>query len=258
MTNEALTELVLRSQSGDKDALEQLLFWAHTPVSYLCRKILQNQERAEDLTKEILQITAKGCKTLQDPELFEDWLCRITAARCVQTLPELRWDLTSHAENPISEDIAGKCLTQQETIQAVAALVDTLPEDPRVCILLYCCAKMHSKTIAQVADYTADMVRTNLHLGQTLLQESLEKLQEQGTEFTGITSLQDILHTAMHSNVDADAALPLVYGVLGKELPQPPDPTKWIVRILTVIFLILLVICLGLGGILALKLLGLL
>lgn len=258
MTNEALSELVLRSQSGDKDALEQLLFWAHTPVSYLCRKILQNQERANALTEEVLRIVTKGCSTLHDPNQFEAWLCRITAAKCVQILPELRWDLTSHKDTPDTEDVAGKSLNQQETIQAIAALVDTLPEDPRVCILLYCCAKMHSNTIAQVAGYTQDTVRTNLHLGQTLLQEGLEKLQEQGTEFSGITSLQDILHTAMHSNEDPETALPLVYGILGKELPQPPDPTKWIVRILTAIFLVLLIICLGLGGILALKLLGIL
>lgn len=258
MNQEALSDLVLRSQSGDADAMEQLLLWAHTPVFYLCRKILQNQQAAREQTKTILQIVNKKLTSLTDPALFESWLCRITAARCIQILPQLRWDSTVAADAVANYDFAGKSLNETETVQAVASLVDTLPEDPRVCILLYCCAGMNSRTVAQVGGYTVDTVRTNLSLGQTLLQEALEKLQEQGTEFSGITSLQEILHSAMLHIDDPDAAMPVVYDILGKEMPLPPDPTRWIVRLLTVVFLLLLIVFLGLCGVLVMKFAGIL
>lgn len=256
MNPETMTEQVVLAQAGDAEALEALLFAVHAPVSFLCRKLLRNEEAAEEETREVLTIAAKKLHTLQEPGLFEKWILRITAARCMQALPQLRWGSQMEETAAPELDIAGRELTPEETADAVLSMLDTLPDDPRSCILLYCCTGMHSRSIAQVAGYTPDSVRTNLARGQELLQAQLETWQQQGTVFTGITSLAEILRAAMYRDEDHDAALPVVYGVLGKEIPVPPDPTRWIVRLLTVIFVLLLVVFLGLCGLLAFRILG--
>lgn len=256
MNHESITEQVVLAQAGDAGALEDLLFYIHTPVSYLCRKLLRDDQATEEETREVLSIVAGKLNTLQDPELFEKWVLRITAARCMQILPQLRWGSQIEDTPEMNLDIAGQELTPEETAEAVQSMLDSLPEDPRTCLLLYCCGGMNSKSIAQIVGYSQDTVRNNLAKAQTLLQQQLERWQQEGTVFTGITSLAEILRNAMHNGEDRDAALPLVYGVLGKEIPVPPDPTRWIIRLLTVVLVLLLIVFLGLCGVLAIRILG--
>ena len=249
MNQEELYELVQQAQAGSADAREQLLLWTYTPVSWLCRKLLLDQQAAEEQAQGILKTIYYKLNTLQDPRQYDAWFCRITAARCAQLLPQLRWGSTARSvelENP-AMDIAGKDLTEAETIQAIGSMVDTLPEDVRVCILLCCCAGMSSRSIAQAAGYTPDAVKDHLIRGQELLQEKLNEYQKQGTQFHGITTLQDILRTAMYQTVEGDDPIPMVYGILGKEIP---DPEKQLRKILGIIALILLLVNLLLCGVL--------
>ena len=59
MNQEQFTELVLQIQDGDSAAMEELLLQAHTPVSYLTNKILQNPKAAQLVTKEAIYVEAK-------------------------------------------------------------------------------------------------------------------------------------------------------------------------------------------------------
>ena len=256
MNQETLTEQVVLAQAGDAEALEQLLFYIHTPVSFLCRKLLQDETAAEEEIREILSIAADKLNTLQEPDLFEKWVLRITSARCMQLLPQLRWGSQVEAGPETLADIPERELTPEETADAVQKMMDVLPDDARTCLLLYCCSGMSSRSIAQITGYTQDAVRRNLAKGQTLLQDQLERCQNTGTTFSGITSLEALLHTAMYQNDSTEEAMPVVYAILGKKMPVPPDPGKWVVRILGTVAVILLLVFLGLCGILALKLLN--
>lgn len=254
MNQETLMELVLLSQSGDPDALEQLMRQTYHPISYLCRKLLRNDQAAQEQTREILRILSEKIGTLQDPALFEKWICRITSARCMQVLPQLRW--ASEVDAPLQEElpIAGESLDEQQTMSAVEKMVDMLPDDPRTCILLLCCGGLNTKTISQIAGYTPDAVRENLNHGQAMLQEQLEHYLQQGTQFSGITSLADILHNAMYQvRTQEEDITALVYAVLGKEIPVPPDPEKRIIRILAIVLILLFLAVVGLCGFLFLK-----
>lgn len=250
MNQEERYAVVLRAQAGNADAMEQLLLWTYTPLTWLCRKLLQDRQAADELTQSILTTISKKLDTLQDPDQYDAWFCRIAAARCLQMLPQLRWGSTARTEEAAEEtpDIDGKELTEEETIQSVARMVEKLPEDVRVCILLYCCAGIHSKTISAMAGYSLDTVRSYLVRGQELLQDMLNEQQEKGTTFSGITTLKDILKAAMYQTTGEDP-IPMVYGILGKEIP---DPEKALRRLLTLIMVVLIVVNLVLCGILLL------
>ena len=66
MEREQLITLVEQSRSGDAKAMEDLLQYAHTPVSYQCRKMLRNPQDAEDLTQEVLVTIYTKLDTLQE------------------------------------------------------------------------------------------------------------------------------------------------------------------------------------------------
>lgn len=224
MTQESLTQLVTYTQAGDWNALEDLLFWAHTPVSFLCKKILKDENTANAQTQEILYMISQKIRTLKDPGLFQKWVVRLTIAKCMQVLPDTRWKEDVLEEKELA--IAGETLDQPRTVDAVAQMVDMLPEKPRVCITLLCCGDLHSNDIAKATGYSVDEVHKYMAEAQTFVVEQIEAYQQKGTELYPIDSLKEVLQTAMLQNQNRDEALPVVYGALGKEIPKPVDPDR--------------------------------
>lgn len=249
MNQDERYQLVLRAQAGNADAMEQLLLWTYNPLLWLCRNLLRDQQASEEQAESILNTIYTKLDTLQDPEQYEAWFCRIAAARCTQILPQLRWGSTARQEEVKSEtpDIDGKELTEAESVQAVVRMVQALPEEIRVCILLYCCAGIHSKTISSMAGYSVDTVRDYLNRGQLRLQDMLNDQQKKGTVFTGITTLQEILRAAMFQVPEDADPIPMVYGILGKEIP---DPEKALRRVLKIIIALLILVNVILCGVL--------
>ena len=253
MNQEAMMELVVSSQAGDIQALEQLMLYAHTPVLYLCRKLLHDEQTAQEQTREVLQIIRQKLEALENPAEFENWLCRITSARCMQVLRQLR-NAGALAEPEHSRlSISGKTLNEEETADAIEKMVDMLPEETRICIYLCCCGSMNSRAVSQVTGYSVDAVRANLNRGYAVLQKMLEKYEQRGTQFSGVGSVAEILRVAMYRVEEDDSAMVMVYGILGKKLPAPPQPGRWIVWVLLAVVGILLAADLVLGGMLLLN-----
>jgi len=253
MNQEQFTELVLQSQAGDAAAMEQLLLQAHTPVSYLTQKILQNPQTAQQITHEVLEIVFAKLSSLQEPEQFEQWLCRMTAARCIQAAPLLHRNF-AEASDPTfwEEELSdGTTLSTEESAAAIQNMVDNLPESQRLCILLLSCGELSVPAIAQLTGFSEGSIKQNIRHGQNTIQQHLWELDARGIQFTGISSLTGILHDGMYHNPDEQAAKVMVYDILGKKMPVPLS--VWIVRLLTVVVVLMLIAVLALGGMIVLK-----
>ena len=246
MNQESLAELVIAAQAGDDDALEQLLLWAYTPVSFLCKKLLKDDEIAQTQISEILQIMAHKLHSLQMPNMFEKWTQRLTAARCMQIHQQNRWMEEAQEDSELS--IAGEELDEMQTVDAVQKMVDMLPEKPRICMTLLCCCDMHSADIAKLTGYPVEEVKDRMGEAQNFVLEQLQKYQEQGTQFYPITSLTDVLQSGMRHEHPIEA-MKTVYGILGKEIPVPPDPNRGKKNLLIVLIVVLVVLNLGLAGV---------
>ena len=256
MIQEQFADLVLQCQSGDKNAMEQLLLLAHTPVACLTRKILQNRKIAEQVTQEVLATVAANLASLQEPDQFEQWLCRMTAARCIQAAPLLHRNFAESEESVFWKDDPedGAVLNTEESAKAIQAMVDCLPEPQRLCILLLSCGELTVPAIAQLTGFAEAIIKQNIKLGQNTIQQHLWELDAREIQFTGVSSLTGILHEAMYHDADEDAALVMVYDILGKQLPVPLSAR--IVPVLAVVAGLLLVAALALGGVIVMKLAG--
>lgn len=256
MNQEQFTELVLQSQEGDAAAMEELLLLAHTPVSYLTQKILQNSKNAQQVTYAVLQSVFSNLSSLQNPDDFEQWLCRITAARCIQASPLLHRNFAESDALPYwKDDLAdGATLNEEESAAAIQNMVDNLPESQRLCLLLLSCGELGISAIAQLTGFSEGSIKQNIKQGQKAIQQHLWELDTRGIQFTGISSLTGILHDAMYLHPDVGAAKAMVYDILGKKLPVPLS--VWIVRLLTVIVVLLLLAVLGLAAVIAVKMTG--
>lgn len=227
MNTELFADLASRSQAGDREAMEQLLLMAHTPVSYQCRKILQNDRAAETLTKEILALIHTQLDSLSDPNDFEKWMCRVTAARCMKTLNRLRRDNSD--ETPVPPEniqIPRQTLDEVQTAQVIQQIADHLPEETRLCLLLYCCGGLEFGGIARLTGFTEASVVEHLNRAQGIINNHLRKYHKMGIRFARIRSLPELLCTAMYHSGDPGAAAVLVDDLLGKKAPASAVPRR--------------------------------
>lgn len=245
MNQETLAQLVTYAQAGDLQSLEQLLLWAHTPVSFLCKKLLTDNQIAHNQTREVLQAIWQKLPSLQSPALFEKWVIRLTTAWCIQFQKKNTWiddEEAQQAELPI----LGETLDNAQTIDAVQKMVDMLPLQPRTCITLLCCCEMNSSAIAQLTGYSVEDIHQNMSIAQNFILEQLQKYQDLNTEFYPINSLTEVLQSGMQVG-NREKAIAMVYGILGKKIPTPPDPnrTKKMLLIVGIVALVLLNLVLG-------------
>lgn len=256
MNQEQFTELVLQSQEGDPAAMEKLLLLSHTPVSYLTQKILQNRKNAQQVTYAVLQSVFSNLSSLQEPDKFEQWLCRITAARCIQASPLLHRNFAESDASPAWDDDLddGVTLNEKESAAAIQNMVDNLPESQRLCLLLLSCGELGISAIAQLTGFSEGSIKQNIKQGQKTIQQHLWELDTRGIQFTGISSLTDILHDAMYLDSESEDARVMVYDILGKKLPVAAS--IWIVRLLTVVVILLLLAVLGLAAVIVIKMAG--
>lgn len=224
MNPEIFAQLARKSCSGDRRALTALLRLAHTPVSFQCRKLLRDDQAAEALTRQILAAVPHQLGSLSDPAEFEKWICRITASRCMQALSQMERE---PAEQDSSTDdtlpeIKTTDLDETQTALLVQQLVDRLPEEPRICLLLYSCAGLKLKGISQLTGFPEPSVLEYLNQAQKTINLQLRKYHKMGVRFTPIPALSSLVRTAMYSSRGTKAAAVMVSGIL----PKKPAPVR--------------------------------
>lgn len=223
MNSQRFTQLASQAQAGDKASLEQLLLLAYTPVSYQCRKLLQNDQSAKNITKKILKQIPARLETLKNPELFENWLGSLTAKQCMQALHQQTSEQTAQSKQP---HIPGDHLDEREMAMVVDQIVDTLPDGPRICLTLYCCCKIPAGNIAKVTGFAEADIKTHLSQAQAHINAELKKLAQQGIRFASVTSIPELLQMAMYTPRNPKAAAALVGGILGKKETPVPVPKR--------------------------------
>lgn len=192
---------------------EGLLLEAYPRVSYLCRCLLQNGPAAETLTREILSQIPAG----EAPDARK--LTELTAQRCLDELTML-----PPSEEPRQIQVPGDGpLTTAEAASLVQQIVDALPEEQRVSLVLYCFG-MEIPGIAQLTYVSQEEVSGSLTQAQSRLREELIRLSHEGADFPVLPPLPELLTIAMEAQTDPDKAASMVDGILGKGAARPSAP----------------------------------
>lgn len=231
MEKNQLIALVRNSQAGDPDAMEQLLAYTHTWVSYQCRKMLKNAQDAEDLTQEVLVTIYTKLDTLQEPAAFRKWANQITASRCVNALNR------THVEYQFAEDedghsildtleeldeqmIPDKAIDNAETARMIEEIVTGLPDAQRAATLMFYYSEMSVKEIAQAMKVSENTVKSRLNYARKAIKEQVLDYEKQGIKLYGLSPLPFLLYflrTAAQSSADKKAAGVLAVKIMAAE-----------------------------------------
>ena len=205
MDKEKLIELVQKSQAGDRKAQESLIMEVQDPVFYQCRKILGNQQDAEDAAQDILIQMLGSLPSLKEPAAFWGWLNRSVANRCKNKLSREKKDqqipedeegnsLLDAYENLDDQLVPDKALDNEETQRMMMELVDALPDAQRMCVMLYYYDEMPVKEIAAALGVSENTVKSRLNYARKSIKEGVEGYEKQGIKLYGVSPLPFLLY----------------------------------------------------------------
>jgi RNA polymerase sigma-70 factor, ECF subfamily len=165
------TLLVLLAQTGDRDALEQLLRETHAPLRrYITR--LVGADLADDILQETsLQIFHK-LQFLREPAVFRPWTLRIASRIAFSHLKRARrWE---PLEAALSESLTLPNSNFGEiTDDAFLALLDRVSPASRAVLLLHYQHDLSLEESAAILEIPVGTAKSRLHYGVATLRKHL-------------------------------------------------------------------------------------
>ncbi len=178
-TRQATTFLILRAQSGDRVAFDQLLDQYQTQLWSFASRVLGDASAAEDVLQDVFWIIYKKLKWLSDPALFKPWAYRITTRECFRYIKKrARWPMQLDEEafdaiaaNDTSTDIDPRSALLPE-------MLAELSPASRVVILLHYFDDLTLAEVADVLDISVGTVKSRLAYGLAALRKQMSEALE--------------------------------------------------------------------------------
>ncbi len=199
MEQGTLSQLVRDSQAGDPRARERLVLSVQDYVHFYCRVMTDNPDDAMDAAQDILIAMLTGLKGLKDPEAFWGWLRRIVIRTCrkrtgrTQREQGRQRSLETMQEEPdgglASPSEMEELVERQEVRQAVMDLVNALPPQQRICVMLFYYEEMPVEDIAAALHVPEGTVKSRLYYARKAIQRGAERSARQGFPLYGLSPL---------------------------------------------------------------------
>ena len=136
---------------------------------------------------------------LEDPEKFQGWLDTIVINRCKDFLkkkkPTLFSDMASEnsndgstlefedsRENDRMEFKPEESVDYGETKRLIAEMLDRMPEDQKMCLLMYYYEEMSVRQIAEAMDCSEGTIKSRLNYARKNLKGQVLELEKKGTK----------------------------------------------------------------------------
>jgi RNA polymerase sigma-70 factor, ECF subfamily len=188
--------LLARMQAGDDDAFEACVRIHCGRLLLVARRILQNEEDANDAVQDAFLSAFKGIGQFKEQARLGTWLHRIVVNAALVRLrrrqhhPEKSIeDLLPHfgaGEHQIDPPVPWKAtpdsiVEQQESCALVRRIIGQLPEDYRIVLLLRDIEGLATEETARILGTSTIVVKTRLHRARQALRCLLDPHLRRGS-----------------------------------------------------------------------------
>ena len=177
------SELVRKSQLGDKAAFEQLVIRHQDLVFSLAYKLTGNREMANDVAQEAFIRAWKAIEKFRGDSTFSTWIYRIT----VNTAWTLRKKAKKHNTLNIDDTYEPIVIDEKKDPELVAInsdlssvlinALDKIPIEPRIIVELKNIEGRSHKEIADYLDISVTAAKVRLHRAHQKLRQILEEVE---------------------------------------------------------------------------------
>jgi RNA polymerase sigma-70 factor, ECF subfamily len=170
--------LVLRAQSGDREALDALLASVQEPLYRYLLTLVRERHLAEDVLQETFVRVYRKLGWLREPELFRPWAYRIATREAFRQLKrERRW--TEQVRDEEVLDVVAAPPPREEFAHELSArlreTVAGLSPASRAVVVLYYLHEMSLEETAAVLGVPLGTVKSRLAYGLESLRRQLKE-----------------------------------------------------------------------------------
>ena len=181
MSDPMLIEWVNAAIDGDQDAFAELVYTFQDAVYNLCYRMLGERGEAEDATQEAFLRAYMNLQRYDQNRSFKTWILSIASNHCIDRIRKRRMVLMS-IDEPLpatlslaSDDPLPERVTElNERSQQVQDLIDQLPEDYRLAVVLRYWYDYSYAEIAEVMETTESAIKSRLFRARKMLGEYID------------------------------------------------------------------------------------
>ena len=198
---------VSQALAGRQEGYDFLYQSTYQKKFYIAKKYMGNDSDAQDVLQDAYVQAFSKLDTLKEPNKFPGWLGMIVANTAKNALQkkkmvffsdldgvndegetmEMQWEDTDVSRQP---EIA---YTEKETQEMVRTMIDALPEDQRMCILMFHLEGASIREIAQAMECSENTVKSRLNYGRKGIKKQSEELQKRGYKLYSMAPLPLLL-----------------------------------------------------------------
>lgn len=183
--------MIERAKEGDAFAFEQIYNETIKGAYYVARKFLGTDTAAEDVLQESYIKVYEKLGEYQAGN-FQGWVDVIVANRCKDYLkkknPLLFSEMQSDdgvefdKEDTREEFIPDRKVDYDETKRLVKEIIDKLPIDQKMSVVMFYYEQMSVKEIATAMECSENTIKSRLNYGRKTIKAEVEKLEKKGTK----------------------------------------------------------------------------
>ena len=200
----SIGELVLLARQDDQNAINELYNQTFKKAYFVARTAIKSSDgdyssQIEDIMQDAYVKAFSSLDKLEDPEKFQGWLDTIVINRCKDFLkkkkPTLFSDMASEnsddgsildfedsRENDRMEFKPEETVDYGETKRLIAEMLDRMPEDQKMCLLMYYYEEMSVRQIAEAMDCSEGTIKSRLNYARKNLKGQVLELEKKGTK----------------------------------------------------------------------------
>ena len=187
MAQTELAQLVQKARQGDKKAQEGLYLATNSAAYFVAMKITKDEEESLDIVSDSYIKAFASLDKLENDEKFPAWFNQIVANRCRDYLKKAKpmhlSDMTEDGEEFELEDVDGEIpdelLENKDVIECVRRVVESLPEEQRMCVILRYYDEMSLQEIADTLEISLGTVKSRLSRANKKMRDEIERLEEE-------------------------------------------------------------------------------
>jgi len=172
MQSQVLEPQPHRERAGQEDAFSVLVYAHQSMVFSIAYAFLRDRSAAEEVAQDVFLELHRSVGSLESPRHIVNWLRKVTAHRSIDRQRRMRplWALEEVRE-PAAPAPSGDPMLK-ETLRA---LVASLPDKPRLVMILKYQEDMEASEIAEVLEMPLGTVKSHLQRSLKLLRDKLAR-----------------------------------------------------------------------------------
>lgn len=158
--------------------LEQIYRQFYPPIHrYLLRTV--GQKEAEDLAQEVFIKAGQALDSFRNEAQVSTWLYRIATNAAIDRMRQPTFQRET-GDSPIEPELTGDGQSlendalRRATNDCIRGVIDRLPENYRVPVILSELQELSNQQIADVLGLSLDVVKVRLHRGKARLKQELQ------------------------------------------------------------------------------------